>query len=173
VNEGNVFSIFVTDDSNSMDVEIRALTDNFDAGPLLQMMTMSVQCREKDALTLLDTFGGLQLVGFRNEDEGLKSIYIDLTIQYATTNMGSRNLFLTSAFKTTSMTGKQSLLPKTESILSLPGDTETFSELLTVNLAAIVGGLGLDFSLRVQGEDTATGDECEDSDSYTLKIVEA
>jgi hypothetical protein len=171
VNEGNVFSISVIDDSNSIDIEIRGLTSSFAAASLLQTMTMSVQCREEDSLTLLDTFGGLQLVGYKNEDEGLRSVYNDLTIQYAVSNVGIRNLFLTSAFKTTPFTGTQPLM--SESILSVPGDVEIFSEILTVNLAAIGGGLGLEFSVIVQGEDTATGRVCEDSDSYTLKIIEA
>jgi len=173
VNEGNVFSIFVTDDSDLINVEIRDLTNTFNAGSLLQRMTMSVQCREEDSLILPDTFGGLQLVGYRNEDQGLKSIYTDLVIQYVASNMGSRNVLLTSVIKTTPMTGTLSLLPMTESIFSVPGYTEVFSELLTVNLAAIVGGLGLEFSIFVKGEDTATGNECEDSASYTLKINEA
>lgn len=173
VNEGNVFSIFVGGGSNSMDIEIMDLTDNFGAGELLQKMTLSVRCREEDSLTLLDTFGSLQLVGFRNEEEGLKSVYTDLTIQYVAKNVGIRSLILTSALRSTPMTGTQSLLSTTETVLSVSRDTKVFSELLTVNLAAIVGGLGLDFSLAVQGIDSVTGNECEDSDSYTLQIIEA
>jgi len=169
VNEGNVFSVFISDDSNSIDIEIRDLADDFNPGRLLQTMKMSVQCREEDNLTLLDTFGGLQLVGYRNEDEGLKSIYTDLTIQYTATNVGSRNLFLTSAVKNTPMTGDQSLLFGTEKLFTAPEETEVFSEILTINMAAFVEGLGLEFSLYIQGEDAASAEVCEDSDSYTLK----
>jgi len=171
VNEGNIFSIPVGDNSNSIDIEIRGLTSSFIVSSFVQTMTMSVQCREEDSLTLLDTFGGLQLVGYKNEDQGLKSIYNDLTIQYAVTNVGVRDLFITSALKTTPFTGTQPLL--FGRLLSVPGDAEIFSEILTVNLAAIGGGSGLKFSVIVQGEDTATGRECGDSDSYTLEIIEA
>ena len=169
VNEGNVFSIFVSDDSNTMDIEIRDLTDDFNPGPLLQKMTMSIQCREEDNLILLDTFGGLQLVGYRNEDEGLKSIYTDLTIQYTTTNTGNRNMVLTSAEKNTPITGAQSLLFGTETISIAPEETEVFSEMLTINMAAMVGGLRLEFSLYIQGEDSISAEVCEDSDSYILE----
>ena len=168
VNEGNVFSIPLNEEISYMDVEIRDLTQNFEPGRLLQTMMMAVQCIEENSLTLLDTFGALQLVGYRNEVDGLRSVYTDLTIKYSATNVGSRDLILSSAYKTTAITGTQSLLPSTDGIVSIPGDSEIFSELLTVNLAAIVGGEGLNFSLLVKGEDSITGEECEDSDFYTL-----
>jgi hypothetical protein len=152
---------------------ISDLTDNFVAGELLQTMTMSLQCREEDSLVLLDTFGALQLVGYRNEEEGLKSVYTDVTIQYSVTNVGTRNLLITSAVKTTAMTGTLPLFFTTEGILAAPGDTEIMLEILTVNLAGIGDGPGLEFSVEVKGEDSVAGDECEDSDSFTIKIIEA
>lgn len=172
VNEGNIFSIFVTDDSNMAVIEIRELTSDFGAGQLLQLMEMSVQCREEDSLTLLDTFGGLQLVGYRNEDEGLKVIYTDLIMQYVATNLGNRNMLLTSAIKTTPMTGTQQFIFATQDIVVVPGESEIVQELLTVNLAAIVGGSGLDLFLSVKGEDAVLGGACAASDSYVLKVTD-
>jgi len=173
VSAGNVFSMMIPDGATSMDIEIRGLTDIFSAGDLLQSMTMSVQCREEDSVTLLDTFGGLQLVGFKNEEEGLKAVYTDVTIEYTAENIGSRDLFITAASKTSPMTGKVSLLYGSDRIRSTPGDTRVFSDIMTVNLAAIVGSPGIDFSLDVKGEDGTTSEKCEDIDMYTLKVTEA
>lgn len=176
VNEGNIFSIVITDEeSDSIDIEIRDLTEDFGAGEtVLQTMTISVRCREEDSLVLFDTFGGLQLVGFRNEEEGLKTIYADITIRYAATNIGNRDMFLTGALKTTPFAGTQSLVLPTEPItLGVPDDDAIFSEILTVNAAAIGDGTGLGFELVVQGQDAVTSEECGDSDTYTLKITDA
>ncbi len=170
VSEGNVFSIFIPEGATSMDVEIRSLTNIFLFGDILQQMRMSLQCREEDSLILMDTFGSLQLVGFKNEEEGLKSVYTDVTIEYMAENIGTRNLFITAASKTSPMTGQLSLLYGSDKILSPPGDTRVFSDLLTVNLNALVGGPGLNFRLDVKGEDGTTGVECEDIDIYTLQV---
>ncbi len=173
VSAGNVFSMLIPDGATSMDIEIRGLTDNFLAGDLLQSMAMSVQCREEDSLILLNSFGGLQLVGFKNEEEGLKAVYTDVTIEYTTENIGIRNLFITAASKTSPMTGTVSLLYGSDRILSTPGDTRVFTDIMTVNLAAIVGSPGIAFSLDVKGEDGTTSEECEDIDIYMLKVTEA
>jgi len=176
VNEGNVFSIVITDEeSDSIDIEIRDVTEDFGAGEtVLQTMTISVQCREEDSLVLFDTFGGLQLVGFRNEEEGLKTIYADITIRYSATNIGSRELILTGAVKSTPFAGTQSLIFPTDSItLGVPGYDAIFSEILTVNAAAIGDGTGLGFGLIVQGQDAVTSERCGDSDTYTLKTIDA
>ena len=40
VNEGNVFPFYITDDTDSIVIEIRDLNENFGAGTLLQTITM-------------------------------------------------------------------------------------------------------------------------------------
>ena len=169
VNEGNVFRVPIVDDTDSIIIEISNLNESFGPGILLQTMVMSVQCREEDSLVLLDTFGGLQLVGYRNEEQGLKTVFANVSIRYAAANLGRQDLSLTSAIKTTPFAEMVSILPSDESLLIDPGLSETFSELLALNLAAIAG-TELNFSLFVQGDDAITGGECGDSDTYTLAI---
>ena len=171
VNEGNVFSIFIPDGVDSILIEISELTDTFTPGTLLETMTMSVQCREEDSLTLLDTFGGLQLVGFRNEEEGLKSVYQDIAIQYLVRNIGIRNMLITAAFKTTPFVTMMSLLFSSNNLLLTPGETTLFSEILTINLNALVGASAFDFSIEVNGEDAVTGGECFASDTFALQVI--
>jgi len=172
VNEGSVFSIPLNgQDLESISIDIRDLTESFGPGKLLQVMRVGARCQASYSLNLFDTFGSLQLVGFRNEEEGLKAIYADVTIHYTIINTGTRGMLLTGAFKTTPFVGTQSLTIEDEPVLlEQPGDEAVFSELLTVNLAAIVGGDGLDFGLIVQGEDAVTKKECGDEDTYSLKI---
>lgn len=172
VNEGNVFSVPIAgDDVDVIGIEIRGLTDTFGEGELLQAMKMSVQCGIEDSLTLLDTFGGLQLVGFGNEEEKLITIYADLTIRYTVANTGTRGLLLTGAFKTTPFVGTQPLLFTDDPILlENPGDRAVFSELLTVNLAVIGVDAGLDFELLVEGQDMVTNEKCGDEDKFSLQI---
>jgi len=168
VNEGNIFPVPFGDDTDSIGIEIRDLNEGFGPGILLQTMMMSVQCREEDSLALLDTFGSLQLVGYRNEEQGLKTVFTIVSIRYGAINTGRQDLFLTSVVKTTPIVGMEPLLPTGEIILIDPGSSEVFSELFTVNLAAIVG-IKLNFSILVHGGN-ATGEKCEDSDTYTLAI---
>ena len=112
---------------------------------------------------------GLQLVGYRNKDQGLKSVFTTISIRYSIINVGSRDMLLTGAFKTTPMVGMESLLPIGDTLQVDPGTSEIFSELLTLNLLAVVG-IELTFNLLVQGEDAVTGLECGDTDAYILKI---
>jgi hypothetical protein len=169
VNEGNVFRVPIVDDTDSIIIEIKDLNESFGPGILLQTMVMSVQCREEDSLMLLDTFGGLQLVGYRNEEQGLKTVFANVSIRYSAVNLGRQDLFLTNAIKITPFAEMVSILPSDESLLIDPGSSETFSELLALNLAAIAG-TELNFFLFVQGDDAITGGECGDSDAYTLAI---
>jgi hypothetical protein len=169
VNEGNVFRVPVADDTDSVVIVISDLNESFGPGILLQTMMMSVQCREEDSLVLLDTFGGLQLVGYRNKEQGLKIVFASVSIRYAVANLGRQDLFLTSAIKTTPFAEMVSILPSDESLVIEPMSSETFSELLALNLAAIAG-TELNFFLLVQADDAITGGECGDSDTYTLAI---
>lgn len=170
VNEGNIFSVPITGNANSIVIEISTVNGSGD-GPntILQTSNMSVRCQEEDGLTLFDTFGSLQLVGYRNPEEGLETVFVNILIRYVATNAGRLDAFLTGAFKTTPFTGMVPLLPEGERILLMPDDATGFSDAFTLNLAAAVGQ-DFQFGFLVQGEGSRSGIECGDSDSFSLVV---
>lgn len=171
VNEGNIFKILITKDPNNIVIEISSVNSDGSTGLLLQRMMMSVQCREQDGVLLSDTFGALQLVGYRNIEQGLQTIFASVTMGYTVTNTASSDGLLTGAFKTTPFVeGMQPLLGTGERIPMAPGVTIRYSESFTLNLAAVVG-FDLDFGFSVQGEATEQGEECGDADEYALLVA--
>jgi hypothetical protein len=171
VNEGNIFDVVITEDANNIVIEISSVNTDGSTGLLLQSMMLSVQCREEDGIILLDTFGALQLVGYKNVEQGLQTIFASVTIEYTATNSASSDGFLTGAFKTTPFVqGMQPLLGAGERIPMTSGATRIFTESFTLNLAAVVG-FDLDFGFLVQGEDAEQGEECGDTDEYTFLVA--
>jgi hypothetical protein len=169
INSGNLISVPIPTSINDFMIDISALGENNGAGTLLQSMMMSSQCREQDGLSLYDTFGSLQLVGYRNLEEGLKSIFTTATIRYTATNTGPQDATLTGAFKTNPISGMTPLIPEGESVRLSPGASAIFSDVFTLNTGTLIG-MPLDFSLLVQGVDSSVGNECEASDTYTLLV---
>jgi len=169
VNEGNIITVPISGNFDSLVVEINALNDDLDPGALLQSMIMSVQCREEDALVLYDTFGSLQLTGYRNEEQGLQSVYTTVNIQYTVTNTGSEDAVLIGAVKTNPISGMEALIPEGETVLLAPDTQEVYSDVFTFNLGTLVG-VPLEFNLLTQEEDPEGGDVCEDFASYTVLV---
>ena len=170
VNEGNIFAVPIFGNANSVEIQISTVNDAADGpGSLLQSSSMSVRCQEEDAITLLDTFGSLQLVGYRNAEQGLEIVYAGIVIRYLATNDGLFDALLTGALKTNPFSGMESLLTEGEQILLMPDDTTAFSDSFTLNLAAAVGQ-ELQFDLLIQGQGAASGVECGSSDSITLFV---
>ena len=170
VSSGNIIQVPITGTSNAIVVEISLLDDDNTPGALLQSMLLSVLCREQDALALYDTFGSLQLTGFRNEDQGLRSIFTTAIIRNTATNVGASDAVLTGAFKTNPITGMVPLLPEGARILLEPGESDSYSDVFTLNLGTLVG-MPIEFSFLTSGEESATGAECGDSDAYTLFVA--
>ncbi|KAL3903162.1 MAG: hypothetical protein SGARI_005502, partial [Bacillariaceae sp.] len=170
VNSGNIIQVPISGTSNGMVVEINLLNDDNSAGALLQSMLMSVLCREQDALALYDTFGSLQLTGFRNEDQGLRSVFTTATLRNTASNVGQNDAFLTGAFKTNPITGMVPLLPEGSRLPLEPGESQSYSDVFTLNLGTLVG-MPIEFSFLTSGEEGNTGAECGDSDAYTLFVA--
>jgi hypothetical protein len=169
VSSGNIISVPLSESSNAVVVEISNLNDDNTPNLLLQSMLLSAQCREEDALVLYDTFGSLQLTGYRNEDQGLNSIFTTVTIRNTATNIGTKGAFLSGAFKTNPITGMVPLLPEGATLPLDPGQSQSFSDVFTLNLGTLVG-MPIEFSFLTSGTDVDTGAECGNSDTYTLLV---
>ena len=76
VSTGQIFSATFADEPNDVDILISTVAASGN-GPdlLLRESRLSIRCREDDGLTLWDTFGALQLVGFRNAELGSQQIF--------------------------------------------------------------------------------------------------
>jgi hypothetical protein len=169
VNKGNIFDVLITENVNSIVVEISTVNTDGSPGTLLQTMMISIQCREQDGLVLMDTFGPLQLVGYRNAEQGLHTVFASVTMQYIALNSDSKDGYLTGTFKTTPFSPGMQALSDGNGILMTPGANLTLTESFTLNIAAVIG-YSLEFGLLVQGADTNNGGVCGDSDQYTLFI---
>ena len=169
VTRGQIFPVSISEGNNDVDIEIFTVQNN-GPGILLQESRMSVRCREEDGLTLLDTFGSLQLVGFRNTEVGSQQIFENIQLSFIAENEGRLNGDLTEAFKNSAFSGFSRLLDEGERRTIAPGGSESFSELFTLNLAASAG-TSFDFSFLVNGEGTQSGESCQDTDLFTLRVL--
>ena len=163
---GQIFDVPLADE-NEVDIEIFTVVGG-GPGILLQESRMSTRCREEDGLTLLDTFGNLQLVGFRNTEQGSQRIYENIRLTYVVENESRLNGDLTGAFRNSAFSGFQDLL-EGEVRTILPSGIEEFPETFTLNLAASAGQT-FDFSFLVNGVGTQSGEECQDTDIFTLRV---
>jgi hypothetical protein len=171
VNEGNIFTVPVIGTTSSIDIEISTVNDSADGpGTILQASTISILCQEEDGITLFNTFGSLQLVGYRNEELGLETVFANILIRYMASNDGPVDALLTGAFKTNPFSGMEPLLVEGEQILLMPEDTASFSDSFTLNLGAAVGQ-ELQFALLLQGEGSSNGVECGSNDSFTIFVA--
>ncbi|KAG7355778.1 laminin G domain containing protein [Nitzschia inconspicua] len=169
VNSGNIISVPVPGSRDAMVVEISNLNEDNTPNLPLQSMLLSIQCREEDALFLYDTFGALQLTGFRNTEQGLISIFTTVFIRYTATNIGTNGAILTGAFKTNPITGMVPLLPEGAIVPLDPGQSQSFSDIFLLNLGTLVG-MPIEFSFLTSGTDVETGAECGTSDAFTLLV---
>lgn len=140
-------------------------------GVLLQKSTrMSTRCRQEDNLTLLDTFGHFQLVGFSNPDLGDNRVFVELEMLSTVTNIGRLNADLTAATRNSPFSGPgQALLDDGERRLLAPGSDFVSPEIFTINLSAI-SGLQFEFSLFATGEGTRSLEECMATAVFNLEI---
>jgi hypothetical protein len=169
VNFGNIISVPLALSSNEVVIEISNVNEDNTPNLLLQSMLLNVQCREEDRLVLYDTYGSLQLTGFRNENQGLTSIFTTVTIRNTAANVGTSGAILNGAFTTNPITGMIPLLPFGASVRLDPGQSQSYSDVFTLNLGTLVG-MPIEFSFLTSAIDVETGAECGNSDTYTLLV---
>jgi hypothetical protein len=168
--EGQIFTVGISEDgANDVDIEIFTVV-NENAGTILQESKMSVRCREQDGLTLLDTFGSLQLVGYRNTEQGSQQIFANIVLTYTANNDEVLNGDLVEAFRNSAFSGFENLLEPNERRTIEPGESETFLETFSLNLAA-AAGQSFDFSFLVNGQGTVSGIECSDTALFSLAVL--
>jgi len=160
----------IPSDATSVQITISTVSDTGGLGTVLQLSSMSVQCREDDQLVLLDTFGSLQLTGFKNPEMGDQQVFAKIEITYTATNSGPFDANLLQATVTSPFSGRYEALPDNEMPQTTPGDTETFTESFLLNLAAVTGA-SYEFDFNVEGEGTLSGQVCNDDTSFSIQVL--
>jgi hypothetical protein len=156
-------------DEKDVDIEIFTVV-NGGPGILLQEMKMSTRCREEDGLTLQDTFGHLQLVGYRNTEQGSQQTVATVTISYSATNNNRIRGDLTKAAKNSAITGQEELVAPGTRLTIEAGESETFLETFDLDLAATAGQT-LVFSLNIEGVGTVSNAACADQTVFSLTVL--
>jgi len=133
-------------------------------GDVLQVMRISTGCAEEDDLTLLRTFGGLQLVAYDNAN-GLQSSFASLRITYTVDNP-SIKATVNEAIADSSSSGTQAF-PAPFDVEA--GESVAFpADEIFVNLAE---SREFEFSFDVRGQGFISGMVCDSAAS--LRVVTA
>ena len=125
-------------------------------GDELQIMRIQTECEPEDDLTLLNTFGGLQLVAYDNAD-GLESTFATLLISYTVDNP-SIKATVNEAIATSNVSGEQSF--PTPFDVEYQGSEIFPAEEILVNLAETST---FEFRFDVKGQGFESGMACESS----------
>ena len=166
---GQVFKVTIPELNNEIQIKISTVIDG-NAGVTLQESTMSVQCREMDGLTLLDTFGHLQLTGYRNADLGSQQVFTDIELAYTVRNDGQFDANLVMATIDSPLSGVDEVVSTSDpKRLIGPNDVETFVTTTTLNLAAAAGNF-FDFFFEIEGEGALSGKVCSDMATFGMQI---
>jgi len=155
--------------TTAVQVVISSVTFRGGAGTILQVSSMSVQCREQDQLELLSTYGSLQLTGFKNVEIGSQQVFAYVEITYTATNSGTFDANLLTATVTSPFSGRYEALPNGAMQLARPSDSEAFTESFLLNLSSISGS-SYEFDFQVGGEGTQSGLACSEDTSYSLQV---
>jgi hypothetical protein len=171
VSAGQLFDVPLPTPNNEILVSLSTVSSSANAGTLLQTSRMSAACREEDALTLLKTFGSLQLNGFKNAQMGSQHVFANLELAYTVKNVGRIDSILTVATTDSPFTGMadEVLSPNAPKRPMGPGDTETFVETATVNLVAALGER-FEFFFEVKGKGAMSNLICYDDAELSLDI---
>jgi hypothetical protein len=175
VNKGLIVNIPIAAGNNDATIVISNAAAGV-RGSDIQSFRFSTRCREQDAITLLSTYGSLQLVGFTNAELGTVNIFEDIQVSVTVTN-DSRVLIgvITDAFRVSPLdpastvpinliaappsgsgSGPQELVPGevftagTENFrLNLSANANT-----TLNWSFLAAGVGLQSGVRCTAIDT-------------------
>ena len=156
VRRGQTFSA-VGEFTDAMTVTISSMEN----GDELQVMEIRTACEPQDDLTLLNTFGGLQLVGYENA-QGFESTFASLRITYTVDNT-SIKATVTEAIATSSSSGTQNF--QTPFDLEYRESTAFPADQILVNLAE--SGT-FEFSFDVRGVGFESGMMCESADTLVI-----
>ena len=170
VSGGEVFTVDIPSGTTSLQITISTVNETGGLGTVLQLLTMSVQCREEDQLMLLDTFGSLQLTGFKNAEMGDQQVYTKVEITYTATNSGTFDANLLKATVTSPFSGRYEALSTNEIVQTAPSDTKTFTESFLLNLAAS-SGANYEFDFAVEGEGSLSGQVCNEESSFSIQVL--
>ena len=134
-------------------------------GGAMQTMTIPTGCTEENDLTILNTYGGLQLVGYKNDEAaGVQSIFVGIRITYKIENTGSLSADLTSASCEGAFGGHRPLIDGPETLLGHDEFVLGFEE-MRVNLLDIQAETQT-FYLYFDGHGTAGGPACGGEDMF-------
>lgn len=167
---GQVFKVTIPDLIDEIQIKISTETDG-SAGVTLQESTMSVRCREQDGLTLLDTFGHLQLTGYRNVELGNQQVFADVDFSYSVTNNGEFDANLLSAIIDSPLSGIDEVVSQSDPVVLIgSAEVEAFASAATINLAAS-SGRSFEFVFEIMGEGTTSGQVCNAVASFLIQII--
>ncbi|CAJ1917552.1 unnamed protein product [Cylindrotheca closterium] len=172
VSAGQLFRVPLPMNTKEIEAALFTVSSAESAGTLLEQMQLSVACREKDGLTLLQKYGHLQLNGFVNEDMGSQQIFANLDLTYTVQNKGIFDALLTTATTDSPFTGiGDEVLPtNAPRRLIASDDTVSFTETATVNLVA-AAGQDFDFFFEIAGVSTFNNFVCSDIGELSLQIL--
>jgi hypothetical protein len=169
VTSGELFRVPIPPTDNEVRVAIFTVAASGGPAAILQTSLISVQCRQEDGLTLLDTFGNVQLTGFKNAEMGSQQVFADIEITYTTTNELIFDANLLTALIDSPFSGYYEAFPTGSKRQIGSGDNETFTESFFLNLASSSGS-SFDFNFEIQGEGDLSGIVCKDEVSYSLNV---
>lgn len=171
VASGGTFSVRNGLDRGRLEITISTVSNGQPGLQLQYLQRVDVKCegRAGEDVTLLDEYGALQVVSFESTDQGLQSIYDDITITYIVRNEGVLTATALSALKTSTFEDSQELLDTGGAQLA-PGTSLSFpSPKVEINLAESSGS-DFVFTLDVTGEGTQSGQACSDSETLAIRI---
>ena len=169
VSPGQLITVGIQGNANDMDIAISSVLNN-GPGTLLQASSMSLRCREEDSIRLLDTYGALQLVGFRNAEQGSQQIFESLVISYTVRNTGVLDLDLTSAVRDSNFVEFSDFLTAPDFRRIEPRGSEVFEDRFTLNLVESAGQ-NFDFTFVARGVGTVSREGCNAPSLFTLTVA--
>jgi len=116
------------------DLTIFSIVNN-EAGVVLQTMRLRTGCQEDDDLTLLTTFGALQLIGFANGPSGSQSILATVQIRYQVATLTGIHAVIQRAEANGAFAGQRVLRSTPSDPVGLRDILDLGIESKTINLA--------------------------------------
>ena len=155
---------------NDADVVISEVDGAGNVGEALQESRLRTRCREDDDLTLLNTFGALQLVGFTNGPTGSQNVFATVRVEYVIENRGRLNGDVTSAVSTGAFAGTRDLVNgQTVTLANREEEVVGFEE-MRLNLLDVTM-VTQSFSFTVQGVGSAGGPACSNTETFDFIVA--
>lgn len=144
-------------------------------GRRLQTMRLRTRCQNRDDLTLLNSFGGLRLVGFVNVVTGSQQVFRTIRIQYKVENEGPHQATITNAVGGAVVEGAIMAASIDDSgihgqIVAVRDQVVVGEETLQINVMEDAG-VSLAFFMMVQGTTLTGGGACDDRDNLSFAVL--